>query len=67
MAVQPLWFEDQECTWYVIARGDNGYPLLVYPEKDRAGAVAAVDDVVRFPEDAVIIPVRPIGSSNVLA
>lgn len=28
-------------TWYVVTRPDNGYPVLIYPNKSRADMVAS--------------------------
>jgi len=30
-------------TWYVVTRPDNGYPLTIYPDKDRAEMMARVN------------------------
>ena len=27
--------------WYVLVRPDNGYPVLIYPEKERAELIAS--------------------------
>ena len=36
-------------TWYVIARKDNGYPLTVYADKERAEHVARANGEVVVP------------------
>ena len=39
--------------WYVVTRPDNGYPVLIYPDKSRAEMVASKNDYR-------VVPVRPI-------
>jgi hypothetical protein len=46
-----------ESTWYVVVRPDNGYPVLVYPEKSRAELVARLNGYR-------IVPVQPIKSTE---
>lgn len=39
-----------KCEWYVLVRPDNGYPVLVYPDRERAEMVGKVN---RYPIVAV--------------
>lgn len=37
-------FDDPGTIWYVVTHRDNGYPLLVYPDKDRAATIAETNN-----------------------
>lgn len=41
-------------TWYVLARRDNGYPVLVYADEQRARFIAEKNNMK-------LVPVRPVG------
>jgi hypothetical protein len=40
-------------TWYVTTRRDNGYPLTVYADKERAELIARLNDLN-------VVTVRPV-------
>jgi len=40
-------------TWYVTTRRDNGYPLTVYADKERAEMIAKFNDLN-------VVAVRPV-------
>lgn len=42
-----------EETWYVTTRRDNGYPLTVYADKERAKLIAKLNGLN-------VVPVRPV-------
>lgn len=49
--------------WYVLIRKDNGYPVIIYPEKERALFVAKVNSKNDFGDDEngyIVVPVTPI-------
>ena len=43
--------------WYVITRSDNGYPVIVYPDKERAEFVAQANGY----KVVAVIPIKQIG------
>lgn len=40
--------------WYIIVRPDNGYPVLVYPDKERAELIAQINGY----KVMVVMPVK---------
>ena len=44
-------------TWYVVVRPDNGYPVLVYADKDRADLVASKNGYR-------VVAVRPVKAAE---
>lgn len=49
--------DDPGTIWYVITRRDNGYPLIVYPEKERAELIAKANN-------ENVVAVRVVGQSE---
>jgi len=37
-------FDDPGTVWYVVTRRDNGYPLLIYPDKEGTEQLAKANN-----------------------